>query len=484
MKMARPALVLACAAMLASCGGSGSAGGGGTGVIPTPTPTATPTPTPTSATCSLSARQDWAAAQLTEWYLFPDLLATNVNKASYTNLQAYIDALVAPARAQSRDRFFTYITSIAEENAFFEAGSSAGFGFRLAYDVAARRVAVIEAFEGAPALAQNIDRGSELLAIGTSASTLQTVSALMASGGPDAVVNALGPSAPGISRVLRVRDQTGVERQVTLTKTEFALDPVSDRFGTKIITDGGKQVGYINLRTFIDTADPDLRAAFLAFRNAGINELVIDLRYNGGGLISIAELMGDLMGRNLGGQVFDYITFRPSKASNNSSYRFSPTPQSIQPTKIAFITTGGSASASEMIINSMQPYLPNTALAIVGENTFGKPVGQIALDREACDDRLRVVALRVENANRQGDYYTGLASTVPNSCRAFDDISRPLGDPAENMLATALTFLRGGTCTPITATAEARTTAGLAPERGVLRRPVPDAVQEYVPGLF
>lgn len=484
MKFARPALSIACAAMLASCGGSGGSGGGGTGVIPTPTPTATPTPTPTSSTCSLSARQDWVAAQLTEWYLFPDLLATNVNKASYPSVQSYIDALVAPARAQSRDRFFTYITSIAEENAFFEQGSSAGFGFRLGYDVAARRVAVIESFEGAPALAQNIDRGSELLAIGTSASTLQTVSALMASGGPDAVVNALGPSDPGVTRVLRLLDQDGVERQVTLTKTEFALDPVSDRFGAKIINDGGKQVGYINLRTFIDTADPDLREAYLSFRNAGITELVIDLRYNGGGLIGIAELMGDLMGRNLGGQVFDYITFRPSKASNDSTYRFSPTPQSIQPTKIAFITTGSSASASEMVINSMQPYLPNTALAIVGENTFGKPVGQIALDRAACDDRLRVVALRVENANREGDYYTGLASTVPNSCRAFDDISRPLGDPAENMLATALTFLRGGACTPITASAEARTTARLPADRGVLRRPVPDAVQEYVPGLF
>lgn len=439
--------------------------------------------------CSLSARQDWVAAQISEWYLFPELVASGVNKAAYADLQSYIDALVAPARALSRDRFFTYITSIAEENAFFEQGSSAGFGFRLAYDTAARRVFVIETFEGTPALAQNIDRGAEILAVGTNASTLQTVAALMAAGGPGAVVDALGPSEPGVTRTLRVRDANGTERIVTMAKAEYALDPVSDRYGYSIISDGGRQVGYLNLRTFIDTADADLRAAYLAFRNAGVTELVVDLRYNGGGLISIAELMGDLMGRNLGGQVFDRISFRTSKAANNSTYLFDPTPQSIQPTRIAFITTGSTASASEMVINSMQPYLPNTALAIVGENTFGKPVGQIALDRAQCDDRLRVVALRVENANGQGDYYTGLASTVPNTCRAFDDIRYQLGDPRDNMLAVALDFVGGRGCVPITsgvldgASASAERT-GTAPRRTALMPDRPNTVQQNVPGIF
>ena len=477
MKPSNLALSLACAAMVASCGGSsGPTGGAG----PTPSPTPTPTSTPTTATCSLSARQDWVLAQMQEWYLFPDLLASGVNKAAHTDLQSYIDALVAPARAQSRDRFFTYITSIAEENAFFEQGETAGFGFRLGYDTGARRVFVIEAFEGTPALGQGLDRGSELLAIGTSEATLQTVNSLMATQGPFGVVDAMGPDTPGTNRVFRVRDAGGIERVVSMAKTDYALDPVSNRYGFSIINDGGRQVGYINLRTFIDTADADLRAAYLALRNAGITELVIDLRYNGGGLISIAELMGDLMGRNVDGQVFDYITFRPSKAGQNSTYRFRAQPQSIQPTRIAFITSRGSASASEMIINSMQPYLPATELALVGENTFGKPVGQIALDRASCDDRLRVVALRVENANRQGDYYTGLASTVPQTCRAFDDIGFPLGDRRENMLSVALDFVGGRGCTPFGASATTLRASGrelLQPER-------PDTVQQNVPGIF
>jgi hypothetical protein len=190
--------------------------------------------------------------------------------------------------------------------------------------------------------------------------------------------------------------------------------------------------------------------------------------------------MGDLMGRNLNNQVFDFITFRPSKASENSTYRFRSQAQSIQPTRIAFITTGDTASASEMIINSMQPYLPNTALAIVGENTFGKPVGQIPLDRAACDDRLRVVALRVENANRAGDYYTGLASTVPNTCRASDDIGFQLGDPRENMLAAALNFVGGRSCTAFSAAATTQRAGG----REILQPERPSAVQHNLPGSF
>jgi carboxyl-terminal processing protease len=473
LKTSRLALTLACAAMVASCGGS--SGSGPIGGTPTPSPT--PSPSSTTAGCTLSARQDWTLAQLTEWYLFPDLLAANANKAAYTDLQSYIDALVAPARAQAKDRYFTYITSIQEENAFFQQGSSAGFGFRLGYDTTNRRVFVIETFEGTNALSMNVDRGTEITAIGTSSASLQTVNSIMAAGGPQGVVDALGPSTVGVTRVLRVRDTAGVEREVTLTKTDYSLDPVSDRYGSRIISDGGRQVGYINLRTFIDTADADLRAAYQSFRTAGVTELVIDLRYNGGGLISIAELMGDLMGQGRSGQVFDYITFRPSKAAENSTYLFNPQSQSIQPTRIAFITTGSTASASEMVINGMQPYLANTSIAIVGSNTYGKPVGQIALDQSACDDRLRVVALRVENANRQGDYYTGLASTVPNTCSANDDIFYQLGDEREAMLATALDFLGGRGCSPITAT-----TAGVG--RGVLQPQRPNAVQANLPGSF
>jgi carboxyl-terminal processing protease len=470
-------------ALLSACGGGGGTGGGGgdTGVV-TPPPT-TPPPI-TGNGCSVRERQDWAAAQLNEWYLFPELLAQGVNPASHSTVQSFIDALVQPARAQSRDRFFTYITSIADENAFFQSGSSAGFGVRLSTDSTARRVFVAEAFEGAPALNAGIDRGTEIIAIGTSASDLRTVDAIIAAEGSAGVTQALGPSTVGLARLLRVRSPDGATRDVSISKAEFTIPPVSPRYGARVIDDNGKKVAYVNLRTFIGPADPALRSAFSQFKAQGINEVIVDFRYNGGGLVSIAELMNNLLlGQRTTADVMGYTTFRPSKAANNETDFFRPQPESIASMKIAFIGTSSSASASELVMNAAIPYLrANTAL--IGGNTFGKPVGQIALDRSACDDRLRVVAFRTENAERQGDYYTGLASKFSATCRAGDDVTRQLGDPQEASVRAALDFLGGRQCTPIASSGITAQGVREVEQRELLTPAAPTTAQREVPGLF
>jgi len=188
------------------------------------------------------------------------------------------------------------------------------------------------------------------------------------------------------------------------------------------------------------------------------------------------------MGANRTGSVFSYTTFNAKQASNNETDFFAAQPQSIAPVKLAFIGTGGTASASELVINAFTPYL-RANMALVGSNTFGKPVGQIARDRSLCDDRLRVVAFKTENANRQGDYYTGLASKVEASCRAADDFTRPLGDPAEASVKGALDFLAGRACTPI-ASAGGQTTLGLRDGRELLQSSRPGTAEREVPGLY
>lgn len=481
----RATAALSAIALLASCG-PGDSGGSSTSATSTTSSTPTPSPTPTpTGTCSLRARQDWAFAQLREWYLFPETLPASLDPAPYTTVSDYIDALTATARAQNRDRYFTFLTTISGENAFFNAGSSAGFGVRLAFD-SSQRLFVIESFEGAPALAAGIDRGAQIVAIGTDASNLQTVASLLASGGSTAVNDALGPSTAGTARVLRITD-TGGTRNVTVVKADYTLSPVSTRYGAQIINDGGRRVGYINLRTFISTADQQLRDAFANFRAQGITNVILDFRYNGGGLVATAELIGDLLG---GGRstsdVFSYTTFRPEKSSNNATRNFAPGAQSIAPMRIAFIGTGSTASASELVINSMIPYF-HTNVGLIGSNTFGKPVGQIALDQSACDDRLRVVAFATQNAARQGNYYTGLASVVEASCQAGDDVSRQLGDPQEASTRAALNFLAGQSCAAITAGTGAQpqgANAQLAAPQQLLTPDHPDAVQRNLPGAF
>lgn len=472
----------AVAALLAGCGGDD--GGSGPPVSSNPVPSATATPAPSTAACSLATRKEWVRAALDEWYLFPENLDLAVNASAHGTMEAYVDALVAPARALNKDRYFTYVASIAEENAYYEQGASAGFGMRLAYDYSV--ITVLETYENSPAAAAGIVRGDRITAIGNGGS-LRTVLSLTSSGGGQALVDALGPDTVGTTRTLRISSQSGAVRELSLTKADFALDPVSDLYGVNIFTEGSRRIGYLNLRTFIVTAEPDLRAAFARFKAQGVTELIIDLRYNGGGLISTAQVLGNLLAADKAGQPFGRITYRQSKSAENESFSFQPPAEAIAATRIAFLTTRSTASASELVINAMVPYLGRN-MAIVGTDTYGKPVGQIALDNPGCGDRLRAVALRTENSAGVGDYYNGLARHVSVSCHAPDIPSIPLGDTYDTHVTAALSFLRGGSCNPIsmtaTATASAARTGTAAEPQALVPAQPSSTYQRELPGAF
>jgi len=477
-------IILILAAGVSACGGGGgSDSSGGTITVPpvsvTPPP---PPPPPPNSTCSLLNRQNFAGSVLNEWYLFPETLPTALSPAAYTTVDDYIDALTATARGQGRDRYFTYITSIQEENAYFSSGATAGLGVRLSYQGA--RLFISEAYEGAPALAAGIDRGTEIVGVGTDSSNIRSVADILAAQGSAGVSSALGPNTVGTSRVFRITDATGT-RNVTVAKAEYDVRPLSTRYGVKIIDNGGGQrVGYINMRTFISTANDQLRTAFSDFRAQGITNFVIDFRYNGGGLVSTAELMGDLLGGNrTNNDIFSVTRFRASKSSQNETRRFSAQSQSVSPVKIAFISTRATASASELVAAGLAPFFGANA-ALIGSNSYGKPVGQIAVDLSACDDRIRVVAFAKENSAGQGDYYSGLAGTLRTTCAAADDITRPLGDPQEASLRAALDFVAGRSCTPIALAQSAQSTASRNELRALPAPRDASTAQREIPGLF
>jgi C-terminal processing protease CtpA/Prc len=469
--------LLCISVLLSSCGGGGgSVPDAVSGAPVTVTPPVT-TPPPTGNACSLASRLDWVTARLREDYLFPELLAT-VPTAGVTNIQDYINAMTAPARAAGKDKLdFSYLTTIAEEDALINSGSNAGFGIRLF--VSGSRLFISEAFENAPGLAAGLDRGVEVLAIGTTPNNLQTVASLLSSDGLNA---ALGPNDPGITRTFRIRSTTGVESVVTATKANYALDPVSDRYGSRILTDGGKRVGYVNLRTFIvANADQQLRTVFADFKAQGVTEVIIDLRYNGGGLVSLAELLTNLLGgQRTSSDVQSRTEFNARNAASNRTTYFAPQAQSIAPTKIAFIGTGATASASELVMNALIPYY-GANVALIGDNTFGKSVGQIRRDRPECGDAFRILAFQTVNRDNQGGYYDGLASFFQKTCRATDDLTKQLGDATETSVMTALDFLAGRPCTSITT---GITSQAARESRRMLQSTAPSAAQREVPGLF
>lgn len=458
-----PVTTLAGTALLAVLAGCGSGGGSSDRDF-------------APAACDEGARKQFVLDVTREWYLFDDLLPASVNLADHADAEALLDALTAAARAEGKDRYFSYLTTPAAENSLLGEGQFIGFGLRTRTDPVNRPM-ILEVFEGSPAADAGIARGDEIVAV-DSGSGFVPVSQLLADG-TTTISDVLGPAETGLRRGLRLlRD--GATREVSIVKRTVTIDPVPNTYGTLVLPQPGTPgVGYLNLRTYIATADAQLRDAFAEFRALGIRDFIVDLRYNGGGLVNTAQLLNDLLG---GGRAATDVQFQmvynTRKSQRNATYYFRPAAQSVQPVRVAFLTTGGTASASEINVNSMVPWVE---VAIVGANTLGKPVGQDAFDLSACSDRLRLVTFKTVNAAGNGDYYGGLAGSVPFACAAEDDVAQPLGSAAETMVSAALGWLGTGTCAPMAATARQKT--GFGPDAGYPMPRRPSAAQWWLPGV-
>ncbi len=227
----------------------------------------------------------------------------------------------------------------------------------------------------------------------------------------------------------------GRDHAATLAKRLVTIPTVSQ---TAVLDSGGARVGYIHFRNFVQPSVEALNTAFTQLREQGATDLVLDLRYNGGGLVSVAQhLAGLIAGPSLAGQVFVQFTHNDKQSSRNTAYRFEAKPQALAATRLVVIATGGSASASEAIVNGLRPYMD---VKVVGETTYGKPVGQYGFD--FCDKVLYPVAFLVTNARGEADYFEG----IPADCAAADDVDHALASPREASLAEALYVLRNGRC--------------------------------------
>jgi carboxyl-terminal processing protease len=459
------ATVAAGALLAAACGGGGGDDGGFTGTDP----------------CGVTAEKNLVFNTTTNQYLFLELLPASIDQGQFASADALLDAMTATARAQSKDRFFSHLASIAAEQQFFAGAESVGFGLSTKTDNPATRVFVTQVFESSAAADAQFVRGDEILQVGDTEATLVNVSTLLATA--NGFNTALGPAQAGITRVFRVRPVGGgADVNRTVAKRTFSLNPVPTP--AVIPRSGLTPVGYINFRTFVSPADNALRTAFSTFRAQNVRDVIIDLRYNGGGLVSTAEILGSLLAQQAANtnQLMHRTVFNSRRAAIDVRFRIEA--QAIEPLKIAFLTTGSSASASELLINSLTPY---ANVAIVGERSFGKPVGQEAFDLQGCDTRLRLVTFKTVNRDNFGEYFTGLppdSGFTDTFCPATDDLTSAQGDPAEDMTGAALQWINTDTCPPPPPPAQKLGAAAPAPlaDLPLPRRPSPQQV--YQPGFM
>ncbi len=239
-------------------------------------------------------------------------------------------------------------------------------------------------------------------------------------------------------------------KNLNLTKTTLAENPILIK---KVITSGTHKIGYLMYNGFYPGYDTQLNDAFGYFKTEGITDLVLDLRYNGGGAVSSAVRLASMITGQFKGQVFNELAYNERKSYLNQKYLFISTLNeaslnSLNLSKVYVLTTGSTASASELIINGLNPYIN---VVQIGDYTYGKNVASVtlydspSLTKTGVNPNHRyamqpIVAHSV-NSEGFGDYLDGLTPDYQLTERI--KTLGVLGDTSEPFLSTAIGKITG-----------------------------------------
>lgn len=415
-------LSLLAAWLLTSCGG-GSSGNGSSSVSPTPDPVAASGYPNGPASCSVDGQRAWLRDYMNDEYFWYD--KQGVPNAAATTMDEYLDSLLN----KPIDRY-SFAESTVASNQFFVDGTRTGYGYALGWADDARTVLKVRLVEPLSPLGLG-----KLLARGDTIISIDGFT-------PTQIINGQPGRAPtaGVPRSFVVANDAGVQRTFSVSSVTFKLSPV---ITSQVFTAAnGDKVGYLFYEEFISAGEAALGVAFDSFRAAGVKHVILDFRYNGGGSTAQARNIASMVGGSgLNGQVFARFRFSAKKSADNFDQLFRvaglPAPVLEGIDKVMVITSGSTASASELVINALRPF---KNVVTVGSTTFGKPFA--FLPRSACDIEYNAVNLDIANAVGFADYSDGFAP----ACPVADDFSHQLGDPAERRTAVALAYIATGQC--------------------------------------
>jgi C-terminal processing protease CtpA/Prc len=346
---------------------------------------------------------------LTEYYWY-DKVPEKFDYSSYTEPKPMIDDL----KYADKDRWSFAMTK-QEYNDFAEQ-KTAGFGFGYTPDMFIYMVRI-----DSPADKAGLMRGDLIVEVNGQAAT------------PDLIAKA----SSNLNQMTRFTvDRSGVSATINITAKEYNFKVASSGI---LKTPDNTAVGYLRFDSFTDNATDELESIFTDFKKGNIDRLVIDLRYNGGGYLNTASILLDKLVRGKDGKVQFKLAWNAKNSSKDEVAEFETDDNSLDLKQILFLTTQKSASASELVINALYPYLGDSVI-IVGDKTHGKPVGMAG--RSYGNHVYFLINFLVENADGFSDYFEGL----PADCSAVDDFSHQMGDPEEAMLKEALYYIDNGSC--------------------------------------
>lgn len=245
------------------------------------------------------------------------------------------------------------------------------------------------------------------------------------------------------------------DREVTLTPIEGYQEPAV-LLNTILETNSGKKVAYLFYNRFLP--DPDeLLAAFGTFKAANADELILDLRYNGGGSIGVAGLLAGLIQADFNeNDVFVQYQYNSLYYNDEDTYKSllgtvyinEVKNKNINLPRVFILATGSSASASELVQNNLKPFLGDANVIHIGSTTYGKNVGSYTIEIDPKNDPQQIewgiqpIIVQLANKNGFGDYGAGFTPAAENQVNEWDELPwKPLGSPEDPFIARALAII-------------------------------------------
>lgn len=381
--------------------------------------------------CSVAGQQAWLRQYMDDWYFwYAD--SPRPSAAGYADVASYFDAILFTGKAPTfpADRW-SRSESTESFNRFFGDGATLGYGVAVAgLEVTGLPneplyVRYVEALS--PAAVQGVRRGDQVLSV-NGRSSFELVAA------DD--FSALTAKARGDLLTLRLR-RSGVERTVVVTADVFTLTPVS---GTSVITSPqGRKLGYVVVKDMISQALAPMDAAFARFRAEGVHDVVLDLRYNGGGLVStgatLASYVAGIRGNN---RAYAWLRYSDKHAASDQRFGFSNPAAAVDLPRVIVLAGRRTCSASEQVINGLRG--AGVQVLAVGETTCGKPVGYVPTP--ACGQTYSVVNFESTNDRNEGRYFDGFDAT----CSVPEDFSAEQGGASDPLMVAAADLADTGMC--------------------------------------